>query len=337
MIDISTASVSKVIVHRIGNKAREEGYTFSPKEASRTPTLDTLLIKSYLEPMVDDAQVYQLHHESDLFLNTVYHHTDAIFKDKESFKESSESIAKHLYTASTHPNIVGGEFITILFEGVLSTGGSEQAVGLFKIEGRSDYLDIESDDGSLKLVERIGISLDKVQKGALIFSGGETVHVIDALSKKTKYWLDTFLHAVPAGTPRASAKAAGEFLKAVSSKAATPAEAVEFGQKVEESLAKSENLSMADLKEMSKSYIKDDEAAGIIEEVAAATGMDMTDEKPIETKELKRYTRNVIRKTKIADGVNLTLSGTNTQVASVDVEETEGGLKAIINIQLGGE
>lgn len=53
MIDLSTASVSKVIVHSIGNKAREEGYTFSPKEAERTPTLDALLIKSYLEQVVD--------------------------------------------------------------------------------------------------------------------------------------------------------------------------------------------------------------------------------------------------------------------------------------------
>ena len=83
MIDINTASVSKVIVHRIGNKAREEGYQFSPNEAQRTATLDTLLIKNYLEPMVDDAQVYQLHHESDLALNTVHHYANAVFNDKD--------------------------------------------------------------------------------------------------------------------------------------------------------------------------------------------------------------------------------------------------------------
>ena len=83
MIDISTASVSKVIVHRIGNKAREEGYQFSPDEAERPVTLDQLLIKSYLEPMVDDAQVYELHHESDLALNTVHHYANVIFNDKD--------------------------------------------------------------------------------------------------------------------------------------------------------------------------------------------------------------------------------------------------------------
>lgn len=114
------------------------------------------------------------------------------------------------------------------------------------------------------MVERIGISLDKVQKVALILSGGQTVHVIDSLSKKTKYWLETFLNAVPAGTPRASAKAAGEFLKAVSSKVESPADAVEFGNKVQESMAAAENLSMGELKEMSKAYIKEEEAEGVM-------------------------------------------------------------------------
>lgn len=332
MIDISTASVGKVIVHRIGNKAREEGYQFSPDEAERTVTLDTLLVKSYLEPMVDDAQVYELHHESDLALNTVYHYANAIFNDKEQFKEATESIAKHLYTASTHPNIVGGEFITILFEGVLSTDGSEQALGCFKIEGRSNYLDIEEVGGTLSLVERIGISLDKVQKGALILSGGQTVHVIDSLSKKTKYWLETFLNAVPAGTPRVSAKAAGEFLKAVSGKVESPADAVEFGQKIEEGMSGADSLSLGELKEISKAYIKEDEAEEIMKEVRGTSGLDMEDERPIDTKELKRYTRSVIRRTKIADGINLMLSGGNTQIASVDVEKTEDGLKAVIDI-----
>ena len=332
MIDISTASVSKVIVHRIGNKAREEGYQFSPDEAERTDTLDTLLIKSYLEPMVDDAQVYELHHESDLALNTVHHYSNAIFNDVEQFKVATESIAKHLYTASTHPNIVGGEFITILFDGVLSTSGSEKALGCFKIEGRSNYLDIEETDGTLSLVERIGISLDKVQKGALILSGGQTVHVIDSLSKKTKYWLETFLNAVPAGTPRVSAKAAGEFLKAVSVKVESPADAVEFGQKIEEGMSGAESLSLGELKEISKAYIKEDEAEGIMKEVSGATGLEMEDDHPIDTKELKRYTRSVVKRTRIADGINLMLSGGNTQIASVDVEKTEDGLKAVIDI-----
>ena len=137
---------------------------------------------------------------------------------------------------------------------------------------------------------------------------------------------------MPAGTPRVSAKAAGEFLKAVSVKVESPADAVEFGQKIEEGMSGAESLSLGELKEISKGYIKEDEAEGIMKEVSGATGLEMEDDRPIDTKELKRYTRSVVKRTKIADGINLMLSGGNTQIASVDVEKTEDGLKAVIDI-----
>lgn len=53
MVDISSARIIKLIVHRIGNKLRDEGFTLSDQEAVRTPTLDDLLLKSYLAPASD--------------------------------------------------------------------------------------------------------------------------------------------------------------------------------------------------------------------------------------------------------------------------------------------
>ena len=112
---------------------------------------------------------------------------------------------------------------------------------------------------------------------------------------------------------------------------------MEFGHKVQEGLAAAENLSMGELKEMSKAYINDEEAESIMKEVSGTTGLDIENERPINTKELKRYTRSVVRKTKIADGINLMLSGSNSQISSVDVVKTDGGLQAVLDIQLGGE
>ena len=43
MIDISSAEVKNLIIHHVGNKLRDEGFTFSKKEAFRTPTLDALI------------------------------------------------------------------------------------------------------------------------------------------------------------------------------------------------------------------------------------------------------------------------------------------------------
>lgn len=110
MLDISSVKVKKVIVHRVGNKLRDEGFHISPKECPRSRTLDDLLVKSFLAPVVRSGLQYQLSHESDIALNTINHYTNRIFSDPKKFEASSEAIAKHLYACSTHPNVGGGSF-----------------------------------------------------------------------------------------------------------------------------------------------------------------------------------------------------------------------------------
>lgn len=57
-MDISSAKVSKVIVHRVGNKLRDEGIHLSPIECQRSGTLDELLLKSLLAPVARNGQEY---------------------------------------------------------------------------------------------------------------------------------------------------------------------------------------------------------------------------------------------------------------------------------------
>ncbi len=85
MIDTSNARISKLIVHQIGNQSRNEEYVLSVEEARRTPTLDDLLIKSYLLPSVRQGHPYDFYHESELSLNVIYHFSGLIFDDPESF------------------------------------------------------------------------------------------------------------------------------------------------------------------------------------------------------------------------------------------------------------
>lgn len=56
MIDISSAKVAKVIVHRVGNKLRDEGFHLSQAECNRSSTLDELLIRDFLAPVVRRGQ-----------------------------------------------------------------------------------------------------------------------------------------------------------------------------------------------------------------------------------------------------------------------------------------
>src|SRR6266568_6857145 len=118
MIDVSSAKVTKLIVHRIGNKLRDEGFILSEHEAELTESLKDLLLKNYLGQGIRQGDSYDFYHESDLALNVVHHYSELVFNNPSTFVKCSKSIAKHLYSASTHPNIGGGEFILILFDDI---------------------------------------------------------------------------------------------------------------------------------------------------------------------------------------------------------------------------
>lgn len=336
MVDVSSAKIKKLIIHRIGNKLRDEGFTLSQKEAERTRTLDDLLLRNYLATVIRQGEEYDFYHESDLSLNTVHHFTKLIFEDNKTFKTHTQSIAKHLYSASTHPNIGGGEFIIILFEDVRTDEGREQALGLFRIEGKNDYLDVTDEGGSLHVIERLGISLDKIQKGAIAVAGGKKVYVIDSLGQKTKYWLESFLKAVPSATPKACAKVAGAFLKAVSNKVSLPADALEFGQRLQKSLSESDDLSFSEIRNISNSYLDEAEVNGILAGIRGKSGIEMVDELSINSKQLSRHARDVVTKSRIAEGINLVISNNEARVSSVAVKKTKMGITAVIEIQLKG-
>ncbi|MGB0849061.1 MAG: nucleoid-associated protein [Thiolinea sp.] len=334
MIDTSQARISKLIVHQIGNQNREEGYTLSQEEAKRSDTLDELLIKSYLLPSVRLGHSYDFYHESDLSLNTIHHFSSLIFDDPAQFNLHSQSIAKHLYSVSTHPNIGGGEFIIILFDGLSVEDQPTQALGFFRIEGKSDYLDVEDSNGSLSVIDRIGISMDRIQKGALTLSGSKQVYVIDSLGQKTKYWMNAFLKASLSETPKTTAKAAGDFLKAVSDKVESADQALEFNQKLEASLSGADELSLGQIRELSGNYLGEEQVSELLDEVREQVGLGMSDEASIDTKQLDRYTRNVRNKARLGDGISVIVARDKGHIAAVDVEKTENGLRAVVDIEL---
>ncbi len=334
VIDTSKASISKLIVHQIGNQNREEGYTLSPDEAQRSKTLDELLLRSYLLPSLRLGNSYEFFHESDLSLNTIYHFSSLIFEDPEQFNLHSQSIAKHLYSVSTHPNIGGGEFIIILFDGLVIDDEPTQALGFFRIEGKSDYLDVQDSDGSLSVIDRIGISMERIQKGALTLSGSKQVYVVDALGQKTKYWMNAFLKAALQETPKTNAKAAGDFLKAVSDKVGSADKALEFNQKLEASLSGDDELSIGQIRDLSNNYIGEEQASELLNDVREQAGLGMSDNASIDARQLDKYTRNVRNKARLGDGISVIVARDKGHITAVDVEHTEGGLRAVVDIAL---
>lgn len=337
MVDISSAKIKKVIIHRVGNKLREEGVLFSPKETPRSKTLDELLLKGFLAPVIRQGQQYELFHESNLSLNAISHYSSITFDEPNLFRSSSEAIAKHLYSSSTHPNIGGGEFLVILFDDIRLNDASVQALGFFKVEGMNDYLDVGEEDGTIKVLERTGISLEKVQKGAVILSNSTKVFVVDALGQKTKYWLETFLKATPSQTPKACAKVAGALIKAISSRVDLPSDALEFGRLVNEKLSESDILTIEELKEISTPFVDEHEINSLIDSARLKSRFALENNLEIDSKQLSRYAKDVITKARIAEGVSLLISNAEARINSIDVKQTKYGVRAIIDIQLKGE
>ncbi len=335
MFDFSTATVAKLVVHQVGNKLNEEGITISAGESPRSADLDELLLNSFLIPTLKRGQQYHLFHESDLNLNLVHHYSSQIFADSEAFMEGSEAIARHLYSASTHPNIGGGEFLVILFDNITGEHEPLQALGLFRIESRSHYLEVSDEQGVNRVAGHTGVPLEKIQKGAVVLADSSKVFVVDNLGQKTKYWMDDFLKASVSQTPKVCAKAAGALLKAISGQVEAPGDALEFGRQLEERLAEEEEMTVAGLKDLSGQYLSDDEVNQLLDSASQMHGVALDDDLRIESKKLSRYAKDVVTKARIAEGVSLLISDAGTKIRSIDVTRTDSGFQALVDIKIG--
>lgn len=205
-------SIQTVVLHRVGNKATEEGFVLSDQPLKLTEQLQDILVRYFLTPFKVE-EYYHLYDDDNLDLNEVYSCCQQIFAEPDSLMEESCRMARHLYNASTHANIKGGEFFVVYFSECMLNGEKMDAIGLFKSENKESFLKVlhdeerwstQADDPSAQaqysLEVEHGINPNKLDKGALIFNSesdkGYIVSVVDATNRSTDalYWKDNFLH-----------------------------------------------------------------------------------------------------------------------------------------------
>ena len=206
-----SSSIASVAIHRVGNKATDEGCILSGKEQQLTEVLQDLLIRYFLTPFKAE-EYYNLFHEENLILNPVYQSVTRLFDDPATLLDQSQQLVRLLYDVSMHPNIKGGEFFVVYFKECQLNGVTMDAVGLFKAENKSQFLKVLHDDeewssanNSREASARFrmdvdkGIDISKLEKGALIFNTerdqGSVDSVVDASGRGTDalYWKDSFL------------------------------------------------------------------------------------------------------------------------------------------------
>lgn len=189
--------IAALSVHKIGNKAAVEGVELSDSPVVLEKTVGELL-KSYFLMAFKDDERYRFSHPTSLELNDVYTYVGRLFEGEGDFHEVSRLLAKILYERSEHPNIKRGDFYVIHFKDCILDGETIDAVGLFKSENKDTYIQIYPVGGSFNIESQTGMSINKLDKGCLIFNTkrdeGYVVCVVDNANRSdAKYWLNDFL------------------------------------------------------------------------------------------------------------------------------------------------
>lgn len=202
MISPLNTKIRACVIHRVGNKLRDEGCVLSESQYDDYDNVHEFLIEYFFTPFKSE-EYYSFYHNIDKSMNEVYMSVRNIFSAPDTILHKSIDLAKHLYEQSTHPKVKGGEFYVVYFENCMIDGINTDAIGLFKSENKDTFLKIQHKSKGFMIESEKGININKLDKGCLIFNiekeNGYVVAVVDNTNKgaEAKYWTEDFLHVRP--------------------------------------------------------------------------------------------------------------------------------------------
>ncbi|WP_396152931.1 nucleoid-associated protein [Flavobacterium sp.] len=198
MINLFNAHIESLSIHRVGNKSRNEAIFLSehPYQTNDeiTPLLKEFFLKSFREK---EENYYQFAHEVDLGYNDMFKLASEVFENPANIHDISKKITKHLFEQSNHPHIKNGEVYVAHFSHLTIDNNQVDALGIFKSELQSDFLQFEEKGTNLEMLLQHGINLNKLDKGCLIFNykkeEGYKILTVDSNRYDARYWLEHFL------------------------------------------------------------------------------------------------------------------------------------------------
>ncbi len=196
------AILKNIIIHYVGSKNNLDPVFLSTAPLELDDVSSQILKDSFLQRFRNNTEYYSFTHPSSLQFNEVFQFARQLFEGGE-FEEISASIAKHLYEQSTHPKVKGGELYVALFEGLPVESRVHKAIGLFKTENKSFFLDVHKKQKQLNLEMKEGVEVNKIDKGCLIINHNEEqgfdVLIFDNQNRgeEAQYWKEKFLGLAP--------------------------------------------------------------------------------------------------------------------------------------------
>ena len=198
MINLFNAQIESLSIHRVGNKSRNENIFLSQQPFQLNDEIMPLIKEYFLKSFREKEENYfQFTNEVDVDFNPLFEIAKNVFDDPSTIHEQSKKITTLLFEQSTHPHIKSGEVYVVYFENMLLDNEKTSAIGIFKSELKHDFLQFQEKETILEMIIQQGISLNKLDKGALIFNRnreeGFKVLSVDSNKYDTKYWLENFL------------------------------------------------------------------------------------------------------------------------------------------------
>jgi 37-kD nucleoid-associated bacterial protein len=198
MINLFNAHIENLSIHRVGNKSRNEAIFLSESPYGLNdeivPLLKEYFFKSFREK---EENYFQFAHEVDLEYNEMFNFATEVFTNPSSIHDVSKKITNHLFEQSNHPHIKNGEVYVTYLTNVSIDNNVVDAIGVFKSELRTDFLQFEEKNSSLEMILQEGINLNKLDKGCLIFNykkeEGYKILTVDSNRYDARYWLEHFL------------------------------------------------------------------------------------------------------------------------------------------------
>ncbi len=198
MINLYNTHIASLSIHRVGNKSRNEGLLLSAAPYEMDDELTPLLKEFFLKPFRDKEENYfNFQNETDLEFHELFNLVSEAFANPEAIHKQSKKITQYLFDQSMHPHIKSGEVYITYMENLQLDNEKVNAIGIFKSELKQDFLQFREGESQLDAVLQEGVSLNKLDKGAIIFDvkkeEGYKILSVDSNRYDARYWLESFL------------------------------------------------------------------------------------------------------------------------------------------------
>ena len=122
MIKRTKASISKCILHKVGNKFNSTKNAFSEQPIDFDEASYDLILPYLLRPFGSVAESYRFNHHSNVNLNEINSYASQLLKDDADFADVSKHIVMHLFEQSNSAQIKTGDVIRFYGEEVYPCG-----------------------------------------------------------------------------------------------------------------------------------------------------------------------------------------------------------------------